>query len=428
MAEQRKRDDPMAGLLARTLCQGLDASAGNCPDAEMLANYFDRMLTGEEAARLELHFASCDRCQAQLATLARMGSAGAAAPRPQTAATRWFDWRWLAPAAAALGAVALWVVIRGPQSPPITATGEPVLTAEKRTPPESSPESAAAPPSSAPAAGEQATAPTGFAVEGASSRATRKVAEPLLADKLAKADSAGGMAAPKTEPSPARLASEPAAAPAEESAALAREVAAVPKVEAKEAEAQAAPVQKADLARDEAARPAEQFAVRQDREANDSALLKRQKAPAAAGALSTEATPPDSKFGEGRANTATIIDMTHVTQAVVAAPNGSAYWRITPGGLIERSTDSGKTWHRQASPVQAHLLAGSAPAANVCWVVGKAGVVLRTTDGQTWHQLGSPTALDIVAVDAKDADTATVTTADGKRYSTTDAGRTWRSL
>jgi hypothetical protein len=109
-------------------------------------------------------------------------------------------------------------------------------------------------------------------------------------------------------------------------------------------------------------------------------------------------------------------------------PGSQVVWRLGPAGSIERSVDSGATWQRQASGVTADLLAGSAPSATVCWAVGRGGIVLRTTDGNTWTQLGSPTSQDLTVVVAVEADQATITTADGKRYATTDGGRTWRSL
>lgn len=421
MAEQRKRDDPLAGLLARTLRQGLDGSVQNCPDAESLAAYFERALPVEEATRFELHFASCDRCQAQLAAMARMDAAGAAAPRPQTAVARLFDWRWLAPAAAALGAVALWVVIRGPQAPPITERQ--VLTAEQRTPPASAPDAAVAPPASAPATTE-GKAPAALDAGARAQDSKDEASQRALVDLPLEPDSVGRANVLKLEPSPAKPASEPLAAPTEKKAVPAEEIAAT-RQNAKEAEAQAAG-QKAELARDEAARPTEQLAALQDQAAPGES---RRSAPAAAGALSTNAAPVDSKLRAERARAATgAFSAALASQPVITAPGDRTFWRIGPAGLIERSTDRGKTWHRQASPVQGDLLAGSAPSANVCWIVGKAGIVLRTSDGQSWQQLGSPTGLDLVLVEATDANRATVTTADGKRYATTDAGRTWRSL
>jgi photosystem II stability/assembly factor-like uncharacterized protein len=69
--------------------------------------------------------------------------------------------------------------------------------------------------------------------------------------------------------------------------------------------------------------------------------------------------------------------------------------------------------------------AGTAPSRNVCWVVGRAGVVLLSIDGATWQTRPLPEATDLIAVRASDAKTASVTTADGRQFSTTDGGATW---
>jgi len=114
--------------------------------------------------------------------------------------------------------------------------------------------------------------------------------------------------------------------------------------------------------------------------------------------------------------------------ATVSVAKTQILWRVGPAGSIERSDDAGGAWQSQASGVASDLLAGSAPSTSVCWVVGRGGVVLRTTDGKTWAQMGSPSSQDLIAVEARDAEQATVTTSDGKRYATSDGGRTWRSL
>jgi photosystem II stability/assembly factor-like uncharacterized protein len=77
----------------------------------------------------------------------------------------------------------------------------------------------------------------------------------------------------------------------------------------------------------------------------------------------------------------------------------------------------------------AELTAGAAPSASVCWLVGRAGVVLRTTDGRTWRRVPFPEMTDLSAVRAIDADgnVASVSTADGRTFSTTDGGATWVS-
>jgi hypothetical protein len=101
-------------------------------------------------------------------------------------------------------------------------------------------------------------------------------------------------------------------------------------------------------------------------------------------------------------------------------------WRAGKDGSIDVSRDSGCTWELQASPADADLLAGVSPAKNVVWVVGRGGVVLRTTDGRIWQKLSSPTGEDLVGVQAKDAQAASVVSASGRVFLTQDGSRTWQ--
>ena len=136
-------ENAMDGLLRRSLARDFTA-AGDCPDAELLAAYFDQSLGADEAAGYELHFSTCPRCREQLAAMARASAeqivqpdlalepalAGArpaqaipldAAPIPAQAkpaasaaryetkppegkspGARWLDLRWLVPVAAML--------------------------------------------------------------------------------------------------------------------------------------------------------------------------------------------------------------------------------------------------------------------------------------------------------------------------------------
>ena len=89
------------------------------------------------------------------------------------------------------------------------------------------------------------------------------------------------------------------------------------------------------------------------------------------------------------------------------------------------SADSGTTWEAAPAPSITELTAGSAPSTSVCWVVGRGGVVLVTTDGRTWRRVAFPEATDLTAVRARDGRSASVTTADGRPFSTTDGGVTW---
>ena len=62
----------------------------------------------------------------------------------------------------------------------------------------------------------------------------------------------------------------------------------------------------------------------------------------------------------------------------------------------------------------------------MCWLVGRAGAVLRSTDGgRQWQRVAFPEAEDLVAVRASSALAATVDLAGGRRLGTTDGGRTW---
>jgi hypothetical protein len=109
----------------------------------------------------------------------------------------------------------------------------------------------------------------------------------------------------------------------------------------------------------------------------------------------------------------------------IASPDRAAFWRVAAGGVIERSTDTGATWERQVVRGASSVAAGLAVSSTVCWLVGRQGAVLLTTDGRTWRVLPAPAPVDLTAVRATDARTATVAGADGRAFRTSDAGETW---
>ena len=115
-------------------------------------------------------------------------------------------------------------------------------------------------------------------------------------------------------------------------------------------------------------------------------------------------------------------------QVTIASPGTAFRWRIGPAGSVEFSTDAGATWESRPTGVEADLTAGAAPGGTVCWVVGRGGTVLLTTDGRQFRRLMFPVAADLAAVQAIDARSATVTAADGRRFRTIDAGATWDGL
>ena len=113
------RDRSLEQWLRQTPIPG--ASADHCFDAEILAAWAEGVLEGPARAAAEAHAASCGRCQAMLAVMART------TPTPSPATGRSLR-KWmmmLGPAVAAAAAVALWFAVderRTPSVPETTAT------------------------------------------------------------------------------------------------------------------------------------------------------------------------------------------------------------------------------------------------------------------------------------------------------------------
>jgi hypothetical protein len=124
------------------------------------------------------------------------------------------------------------------------------------------------------------------------------------------------------------------------------------------------------------------------------------------------------------ARSAAPLAITSTAAILVISPDPSVRWRLA-GSVVEQSTDGGSTWAAVLSGAPAELTAGSAPSTTICWVVGRGGVVLRTTDGRSFSRLTFPEMTDLAAVRASDALTASVTTTNGRVFSTTDGGATW---
>jgi photosynthesis system II assembly factor YCF48-like protein len=148
----------------------------------------------------------------------------------------------------------------------------------------------------------------------------------------------------------------------------------------------------------------------------------RPAAPPAASAAATSNSPARPDLKDERTRQFSAAAAPPVT---IGSPDPAVRWRLA-GRTVERSGDAGTTWSTQATGTSIDLLAGASPSVNVCWIVGRSGLVLLTTDGTTWRRLQFPdTSADLVGVVARDGLDATVTAANGRRYRTTDAGRNW---
>jgi photosystem II stability/assembly factor-like uncharacterized protein len=110
---------------------------------------------------------------------------------------------------------------------------------------------------------------------------------------------------------------------------------------------------------------------------------------------------------------------------VIVTPDAPTRWRLTPGGNVERSADSGATWQLQQTGAATALTAGASPSPLVCWLVGPQGIVVLSTDGRSWQRKVFPETVDLTLVSATDDKHAVVTTVDGRTFATTDGGTTW---
>jgi hypothetical protein len=365
------RDPAFDRLIARSLDEGADASGNACPDADLLAAWFDHTVSAAESERIEAHASGCACCQRILADLARSEpEVTRAAPVP--AATRpWhWHWRWLVPLATVVVVVAVGTrTLRAPG--PVVVPAAPRAALGDRPATWVGLQEAPAQPAAKGVEAPRASSPAG----GAPSVGSRAEAE------LAKAPAPSAEAnAPRLRPAAEGLPLPPPAPPPPSAGAVADQADASRRAAVTENVAVTAPIPLGAAARGMAAKPAS--AVREP------------------------AVPLLSTSGAG--------------------PGGATVtWRYGEGGVIERSADRGRTWERLASGVTVALLDGSAPDARVCWVVGERGVVLRTTDGRTFARVTPPTPATLVAVHAWSDTSATVTASDRSEYVTTDGGRTW---
>ncbi|MGD1210592.1 MAG: zf-HC2 domain-containing protein [Candidatus Acidiferrales bacterium] len=432
----RDRDDAMAGLLRRNLAG--DAGAGNdCPGPDILAAYFEHSLDADETARFELHFSQCAHCREQLAGLARANEVAATARETskQTTGASWlWDWRWLAPAAAVLVFAAIWfarrpVSTRTPE-PPLVAMSQPPQQLTQQAKQEASPQLAAPAPSAIPAT-RQATPPANSAA-----RMNPASAESAPSAKLeAPSGNSGSI---ESLPLAGRNYTE-LQAPSKTAAAPQRD-------STNQVEKETVPSTTESVTVESAApvivpSPGPASLASQTPETKGAPVAV---AGGAAGGASAQALPlPESANArkKQKEGTRSLVQQSQVQamyqsralavvadnerSAVIQTPDAKILWRIATGGFVERSEDGGTTWQGQLPNPNAHLVAGSAPGPKVCWFVGDGGIILLTQDAKRWQTIRPPLRADFTAVTAQDVSSATVTAADGRKFATTNRGKTW---
>ena len=128
----RDRDRILEQALKHELRAVATPPAGACLDADTLGAWTDGGLDPAAMAACEAHVANCARCQALVGTMARSTPSTAGTPGTLGTQGTFSLWRWwLAPIAAGVTAVTLWMVV--PEQPQLaTAPPKPGATEEAR--------------------------------------------------------------------------------------------------------------------------------------------------------------------------------------------------------------------------------------------------------------------------------------------------------
>lgn len=416
-----KRDRDRDAAIDRMLGAGLRASAGAadaCPQAGDLAAYVEGGLSAPEREAVERHASACLRCQHALALAGStpVPAGSVAKVRPSVA---WL--RWAVPAVGVAVVVVLYVGIRSTMLMPQPAGTAPSMAGR-------APVAEQLPVARLPVAENRPVSSARTAVPEPATPVKSSPAE--AAKRVARADAAS--ATTRDEVRPTTPARHLPAAPAERIAA--------PQVEARQYQ----PSQVSPGIAGNAAQFRQQAAGQQAVAQTPTPQAQAQAAPLAAPtaapvvlnrveSVKVAATPPPTQAktavsAQLRAESVRIGERAFfaATPVVIVVPGQSIRWRLESGGGISRSSDGGVTWNLQSYHASASLLAGSAPTATVCWLVGSAGTVLLATDGERWEPRPFPERIDLVGVEARDALHATVTARDGRRFVTDDGGATWR--
>jgi hypothetical protein len=483
-SRNRRREEALARRVGDALDQLAHREAVECPDAELIAAYHEKSLQPDEIARWESHFATCTRCRKVLRVLvastgtpldetevARLGKLVAAGRSPLEAATQTaepaqlvrLNWRrhWLAPALGIAAVLAIWFAMRPPwrtadqnpagnliaqapknEPPPSMEARTKQQSAEVTVTPRKNTETDAGALKDMPAGRVQSANPStdslakknldagGVAREIAPSS---NAAESNLRDeKKEKADSNGAPAAGAvggafSAPAPvARAAAVPPAAAPPPLPPGPPELAARPPAPAPQAKAQAPNQAPADT---EPPR-----SVNQSVTVTEASPSVQTTNSTLSGSLN-ESNVKDLPLNGRNYQSLVKLDAAREFPVQLKTLSGKILWRGGTGGNIQRSTDAGRTWISQTSPLHEDWIAGAAVSDTICWIAGRNGAIARTTDGSHWKKIGSPPMAadssgkfpDWTGITALDAKKATITASDQRRFATQNAGKTWKA-
>jgi hypothetical protein len=413
----RDRDDSVDRLLRQTLRTPQDAVVTeSCLDPETMATWIDGGLSGASLAAAETHTASCPRCQAMVAAMARTEPAGApVAVAPHATPWRTRSWLpWLIPVAAAAVVVIAIVLPRKTPAPVLTVT----QIARQETAPPAVPPAPIVGQSPAPAALADRALPVvpknALADQAARKREATKAAPTSAETKL----TAIPPAATQTPPAQPPAAPLPAAAPVPPPMTTTATVTSSTAASQLPSTANITPVTPAFRTAAEVAPTTIVAAF-----ASPDLPLSGAVGGVAGGAAGGGGGGRGGGRGGGGAGAARAAGAANVNQPL-APP---LQWRVFASGVVERSITAGATWEPVTiDPPNLRVTSGVAPSRLVCWLVGRGGAVLISIDGLHFTRVTFPETVDLVSIRATNERQATMTAVDGRVFTTTDGGQTWQ--
>ena len=412
----------------------------DCIDAETLAAWSDRTLPADALARIDAHLADCIRCQSLLATFAQT------APVVHAGVPFWQRWatRWIVPVAA-VGTAGIAIVIWTSMHQRAMQPAEPPAQLAKATQPPPEVIVPPVPPTVVPDSALRSAAKQLQANEAVAMKKPDTQRAQRAETVAGGAPSAQTKTAATAVPSPAPPAPQPSLLPPPQPQ-LPPPATVAPPVGAG-ATAANAPAQSRvmGIAIDGVATASDkltasvviaEFAAGAATEAVTKTLSDTVAVGGVAGAGGgsgrggsgggggrgggggARATPPPPPPPPPAQNAAM------ARQSEIAA--AAVRWRIHLDGAVEKSTIGGNTWDRiNFDPPNPPVTGGVAPSADVCWLIGRNGVVLRTIDGAKFQPITFPETVDLRSISAIDGLHATVATSDGRTFKTENGGLSW---
>ncbi len=404
----RRREETLARRMGEALDRMNPHGAGECPGAEVIAAYAEQALGPAESMQWEGHFATCPRCRKILRVLAasvdtplaekevaQLGELVSAVRAPVEitgrsagrARPRLADWRtrWLAPALGVAATLAVWFAMRPPWRASDRGASETLV--------------AQAPKEEAPLSPVPAEVDRLSRVEPQQDQKKESVPPPdrSIANAQSLNSPVEGLAKGRSDAGNALDRVSPSAGDATSSLQQEKKLSALP--DGREIRPPAIPPPPPPLPKSQAAmeapvapQSAANAASNAQVETSASAIgnaqsrdkqvaIAQEEIGATTGGAVGQKTSPDARSTARNERAFAVFRSIQKYSSLLKAPSGSTLWRAGKGGIIERSTDAGKTWVSQASPSQQDWLAGVAVSDTVCWLVGRNGAIARTLDG-----------------------------------------------